>query len=344
MQAASRSILVGLITAWLLGGCDRGSGEAPVYELTGAAMGTTWSVKVANLPETLDRLALRDDIEALILASERSLSTYLPGSDLSRFNASRSTDWVTVSAELCAVVDISLGLAGMTDGAFDITIGPLVNLWGFGPGDSVTEPPTEKDITAAIAMTGHEKLHSDCDQPALRKDRADLYVDLSAFAKGYTVDKLAHTLDTHGVADYLVEIGGELMARGHNARGEAWAIAIEEPRLSGRAVQTIVGLSDSGMATSGDYRNFFRYADTLYSHSIDPRSGRPIDHSGASVTVVAKSTGFADAMATALLVMGPDAGIAFADRHEIAAFFMQRTDEGIEGRRSAAFANEVALK
>jgi len=332
-----------LSMAFAIAGCDNGPGKAPLYELAGSAMGTTWSIKVASLPDGTDRIALRDELESLLARTEQALSTYVSGSVLSRFNASRSTDWIAVPVELCTIVDVALGISEMTGGAFDVTVGPLVNLWGFGPDGSISEPPPADQIASVRAATGYRKLHADCDRPALKKDRPDLYVDLSAFAKGYTVDKLAHVLDTRGVVNYLVEIGGELKARGRNARDTEWAIAVEEPLLTGRSVQTIVGLRDSGMATSGDYRNYFRHADTLYSHTIDPRTGAPIAHDGASVTVVAESTGFADAMATALLVLGPDAGMEFADRHAIAAYFLVRSDDGLDERRSERFAAEVSL-
>ncbi len=332
-----------LVVALLLSACGGDTDRPRQLELNGAAMGTTWSVQVLDLPAGDDRAALRDDVEAAIVRAEQMLSTYIPGSDLMRFNRSGRTDWVDVSDELCSIVDTALTLSEMTGGAFDITVGPLVNLWGFGPDGNVTEPPAEDLIERVGAHTGYRKLEADCGRPALRKASADVYVDLSAFAKGYTVDKVAHILDAREVANYLVEIGGELRGRGLNASGREWAIAIEEPRLEGRSVQTIVGLSDRGMATSGDYRNFFEFDGRLYSHTIDPRTHWPISHAGASVTVVSESAGFADAMATALLVLGPEDGIEFADRHEIAAYFLVRTDAGLAERRSAQFEREVSI-
>ena len=327
----------------MLAACSGEQDRPGVYELAGAAMGTTWSIKLADLPDEVDRAQLRDDVEAMLVSTERTLSTYMPESDLSRFNASRNTDWIAVSLELCATVEAALEFGRLSGGAFDITVGPVVNLWGFGPEGHRSEPPAADQIAAALAETGLEHLDTDCQQPALKKDLASLYVDLSAFAKGYTVDKLGSALRSHGVDNFLVELGGELLARGVNGRGEPWAIAIEEPRLAGRSVQTIVGLDNTGMATSGDYRNFFEHDDRLYSHTIDPRSGEPISHAGASVTVVSDSAGFADAMATALLVLGPEDGIAFADRYDIAAYFLIRTESGIDERRSEHFATEVTL-
>ncbi|MDJ0939528.1 MAG: FAD:protein FMN transferase [Woeseiaceae bacterium] len=324
-----------------LGAC--GGKQAPYHELTGPSMGTTYSIKVVDLGEA-DEQELRSDIVYVLTASEQLMSTYIADSDVSQFNAVRDTDWVSVSPELCTVVELALGLSEMTGGAFDVTVGPVVNLWGFGPVESLTEPPDDQSVDTALESVGYRRLGADCERPALRKEVPDLQVDLSAFGKGFTVDKVAHVLDTYGITDYLVEIGGELRMRGLNAAGKPWAIAIETPRLDGRSVQSIADLTDTGMATSGDYRNFFEHNGTLYSHTINPSTGRPVTHGAASVTVIAESTAFADAMATALLVMGPETGIEYADERDIAAYFLVRDGEGIVERYSETFGQEVALR
>ena len=335
-----------IVAATLLGtsACgDRGY-ERPVQELVGSTMGTTFSVKVVSPPADLDLAALQQDIQDTLDAINRTMSTYLEDSDLSRFNANPSTEWIPVTAELCHAVEAAKVVSEFTDGAFDVTVGPLVNLWGFGPGDSVVEPPSEDVVKATLQDTGHEKLHVDCDVPALRKEAAGIYVDLSAFAKGHAVDKLAELLDARYLPDYLVEIGGELRLRGLNAKDEHWAIAIETPDRGARSVQTVVHLTDSAMATSGDYRNFFEHEGRHYSHTIDPRNGFPVTHDGASVTVVADTAAFADAAATALLVMGPEAGLALAEQESIAAYFLLRLGSGFEERVSSLFANEVLVR
>jgi thiamine biosynthesis lipoprotein len=206
------------------------------------------------------------------------------------------------------------------------------------------EPPSEEAVQAAMSNTGHARLHVDCEAPALRKDVAGIYVDLSAFAKGHAVDKVADLLDTRALQDYLVEIGGELRLRGINAKNENWAIAIETPDRGARSVQTVLHLTNTAMATSGDYRNFFEYEGRHYSHTIDPRTGFPVTHDGASVTVVADTAAFADAAATALLVMGPDDGLALAERESISAYFLLRLGSGFEERVSSLFANEVLVR
>ena len=239
------------------------------------------------------------------------------------------------------MVTEALTLSAATNGAFDVTVGPLVNLWGFGPDGQVTEPPGAELIAVRLQAIGHELLHTDCSMPALRKDVPDIYVDLSAFAKGYGVDKLAALLDAADIHNYLVEIGGELRVRGTNASGNNWGIAIESPGKAGMAVHTVVSVTNTAVATSGDYRNYFEHDGRMYSHTIDPRTGYPVAHDAASVTVLAATAAFADAMATALLVMGPDDGIAYAEREGIAAVFLVREDDGFRELRTTPYDEQV---
>jgi len=229
----------------------------------------------------------------------------------------------------------------MSGGAFDITVGPLVNLWGFGAAGIAQQPPGQADIDEALQTTGFEQLQTDCGKPALRKRLAKLHVDLSAYAKGYAVDRLATLLDEAGIADYLVEIGGEMRMRGSNASRQKWAIAIETPSRAGRTVQTIIHLTDAAVATSGDYRNYFEYDGAVFSHTIDPQSGYPVTHEAASVTVIADNAAFADGVATALLVLGPKAGMELAEREQIAAYFLLRMGDEIEERMSSLFTSSV---
>jgi len=334
MRARPHLLLIFL----LLTGCNGQGARVPEYELTGQSMGTTYSIKLVGPAENLDREALGTNLAEELRSIEARLSTYMPESELSQFNASNSTDWVTVSDELCELIDAALAISKRTDGAFDVTIGPLVNLWGFGPDGNRYAPPDDESIAAALQLVGYESLHADCSVPAIRKDKPLIYVDLSAFAKGYAVDRLAAILEDHGQANFLVEVGGELRLHGLNASGERWSIAIEKPEEHARAVQTIVHVSDCGMATSGDYRNFFEYHGQRFSHTIDPTTGRPVAHAAAAVTVIRDSAAEADALATALLVLGPDAGLALAAKNGIAAYFLLRTGTGIEERSTGEFA------
>ena len=300
-------------------------------------MGTTFNVTlVAPTPDTdLDKLQSRihDRLEHI----ENIASTYRDDSEVSRFNAETSTDWERVIPEFCRMVMAANEVSFMTQGAFDITVGPLVNLWGFGPENQEYELPTDEEITAAQANVGYEMLETDCDHSVMRKASAAIYIDLSGWAKGYAVDQIAQLLDEQGLTNYLVEIGGELRARGHNAEQSKFAIAIEKPLQDNTMAYDVVHLSDVSVATSGDYRNFFEHDGKRYSHSIDPRTGRPVSGELAGVTVISTKTAYADAVATAFLVLGPEDGHALAEKLRIAAYFLVRTEDGIEEKTTSQF-------
>ncbi|TVQ84432.1 MAG: FAD:protein FMN transferase [Chromatiaceae bacterium] len=311
-------------------GCDR-SPATPVLAFGGHSMGTSYSVQIVTPPPALDAAKLQRQVNDLLEQINASMSTWRPDSELSRFNANPSTDWVAVSPDLAAVVASAQSVSVASDGAFDITVGPLVALWGFGPsadpGQTPETVPAPAAIAAARARTGFRQLAVRTDPPALRKARPDLYLDLSGIAKGHGVDRVAALLASLGLGDFLVEIGGELVGRGVNARGEPWRIAIErpDPGPTRRPLQ-VLPLNGRGLATSGDYRNFFEHDGVRYTHSIDPASGRPVAHQLASVTVVANSAELADAWATALLVLGPERGPEMARAQDLAALFLIRTE------------------
>lgn len=326
----------------LVSACERDA-RLPEYELTGTTMGTTFSVKVIKPSVDLSMEALREQIRAELDSVELLTSTYKEDSELSKFNSNPSIEWVAVSAELCDVVEQALELSRQTDGAFDITVGPLVNLWGFGADGLVDHPPSATAIQETLARVGHRKIEARCDDPALRKQRGDVFVDLSGWAKGYAVDQVAKLLDDTPLSNYLVEVGGELRAQGLNAEREQWAIAIERPIVDGREIQLIVRLTDMGMATSGDYRNFFEFEGVRYSHIIDSRSGQPVSHALAAVTVINESVAVADAMATALLTLGPDRGPVVAEELGIAGYFLIHSPTGIETRTTRSFDRMQAI-
>ena len=315
----------------------QGESRLPEHVLTGATMGTSFNIKLVAPDMNLDFEALGEDINQRLQAIDKVMSTYREDSDLSAFNASRSTDWVDVSSELCEAVEQSLVVSRETNGAFDVTVGPLVNLWGFGPGLVTVTPPVQADIDTAMTQTGYTHLSTDCSAPAIRKAIPELYVDLSGWAKGYAVDELGQLLDGKGLENYLAEIGGELRVRGHNSSRQKWAIAIEDPDINQRAAQSVYRLTDVAVATSGDYRNYFEHDGQQYSHTIDARTGRPVAHNLASVTVVDRSAAFADAMATALLVLGPDAGPDMADELQVAGLFLIRNENELVVQTSSAF-------
>jgi len=315
--------------------------EHRVLELQGATMGTSYSIQVVDIPPTIQPDTLRDQIETELDHVNGLMSTYREDSELSGFNRSRSTDWLPVSPELASLVEEALWTSKVSGGAFDATVGPLVNLWGFGPGDRPDVVPADARIAEAQAHVGYHKLSARQDPPALEKSDPDLYLDLSAIAKGYGVDRVAELLEGAGVENYLVEIGGDLRGRGHNGQGVPWHIAVERPNPGAREIERIVELQGGAMATSGDYRNFFEIDGKRYSHTIDPKTGRPVTHDLGSVTVLAPRTARADALATAFLVLGPQAGLALAESLETPALFIVRTPEGYSELQTSTFDSAI---
>ena len=307
-----------------------GESRLPQYELSGNAMGTTFNILLVDPSDDFVSAAMQERVTETLARIDDLASTWKAESQLSQLNAEHSTDWIAVSHELCVALESALEIGRLSDGAFDITVGPLVNLWGFGPDGMVTTPPSDEALASAMESVGYERLETRCDQPAIRKAHARLYVDLSGWAKGLAVDEVASMLDHGGLTDYLVEIGGEIRVRGHNSAGEKWAIAVEAPSTQQRKPHSVLRVTDTSVATSGDYRNYFDHDGERYSHTIDARTGRPVTHDLAAVTVVNKSAAFADAMATALLVLGPDAGPKLAKHLQIAGYFLVRNATGIE--------------
>jgi thiamine biosynthesis lipoprotein len=331
-------ILLALVVAgWWFAESRRGD-DAALVQFSGSTMGTTYTVKARQVPEGMTAADLQTEVDRILVDVNQQMSTYDESSELSRFNQSQSTEWVKVSKALAQVVQRSLEISRLTDGAFDVTVGPLVNLWGFGPDLSEDQTPSDAELQAALDRVGHQQLEARLSPPALKKDRADLYVDLSAIAKGFGVDEIVQYLESQGISHYLVEIGGELRGKGLNPQDVPWRIAIEEPNPGKRAVQQVVEIVDRGIATSGDYRNFFEINGQRYSHAINPRTGQPIRHQLASVTVVNESAMEADAWATALLVLGPERGAAMAEKQNLAAFFIVINGSGLQEKPSPQFA------
>jgi len=322
-----------------LSGCSGTDLAEGVACFRGRTMGTGYSVQSAE-PNGLSK-ALEADTAALLEQIETRMSTYLPSSELSRFNASRDTDWMPLSAPNARVIASALEASAASGGAFDATVGPLVNLWGFGPDDRRGAAPAEAEIGAALERVGYANIELDAAGEAIRKLRADAYLDLSGIAKGHAVDDVAELLERHGHTAYLAEIGGELRARGTKEDGSAWRVAIERPTAGRRAVYRVVELRDAAIATSGDYRNFFDAGGQRYSHSIDPRGGRPVAHELASVSVIADSTMEADALSTALMIQGPAEGLDFAREHSLAAHFVIKSAAGLNETYTDAFARHL---
>lgn len=306
---------------------------APVA-LAGATMGTTWSARLA-LPQHLTVDAVRAAIQQALDKIVAQMSTWDSASDLSRYNRA-DPGWQPLPHDCLHVLQHALQLAADTDGAYDPTIGPLVNAWGFGPPPYASEPPSTDTISALRQRCGWQRVRLDRDglcawQPG------GAYLDLSAIAKGYGVDLAAQALNALGVTDYLMEVGGELRARGQRPDGRPWRVAIEVPDGSDDHALNLV-LSDLSIATSGDYRRYRDSATGRYAHTVDPRTGQPVSNGVASVTVIHADCMHADALATALTVLGERDGMAYAQRHRLAALFILRNGHELRLAASDAFA------
>jgi len=303
-------------------------------------MGTTYSIIVPGLKKS-DQRTLQSNVEASLSAVNAAMSTYQTDSAISNFNRSATTHWIEIPEHFAVVANAALQIAVLSDGAFDPTVGPLVTLWGFGK-DQRQELPETDEIAELRLSVGHQQIAVDVENPSLKKLNPSVQIDLNAIAKGYAVDLLAEDVASLGYKNYLVEIGGELRAAGNNAEGDPWRIGIEQP-VPGKAASGLY-LTSGGVATSGDYRNVFEQDGRRYSHIIDPRSGYPVDHSLASVTVVADTAMLADAWATTLMVLGPDDGMKIADQMELAAYFIVRTGPQAFSSRSSDQFEKLELR
>ena len=299
-------------------------------------MGTTYEVTVAGFPA--DRQDLEQDIADRLSSIDAAMSTYDPESEISRFNRSTSTDWVPVSRDTFNVFRHAQEISDVSGGAFDVTVGPLVEAWGFGAGGPVDVIPSDDDVDRLLQSVGYRQIELDETIPAIRKAHPTVATDLSAIAKGYAVDRVADLLNREGYDSYLIEVGGEVRARGHHPDGRPWRVGIEHPGRGLGATERVVALTDAALATSGDYWNYFEQDGVRFSHTIDPRTGRPVAHALASVSVIDTLCVRADAVATALEVLGPDDGYDLAVEQNWAVLLLIRQRDGrYRERMSPAF-------
>ncbi len=313
-------------------------------------MGTSWSVKLVR-PGHLSLQQVHAGIQRQLDQVVQQMSTWLDSSDISRFNRAPANSWHPLPKEFFKVLDYAVYTAQQSGGAYDPTVGPLVNLWGFGPGGSYDGPPQPEAIGQALARQGWRKLQLDRIRQRVLQP-GGMYLDLSSIAKGYGVDQVADYLQAQGVQSYLVEVGGELRGYGSKPDADPWWVALEQPpsasvkdqadSASSQPQASIVALHGLAIATSGDYRRYFEQDGRRYSHTLDPRSGYPVQHAPASVTVLHASCMMADALATALTVLGVAEGLDYARDQNIAARFVSRTVSrtalGFEEQLSPAFA------
>ncbi|MEM6690565.1 MAG: FAD:protein FMN transferase [Planctomycetota bacterium] len=294
-------------------------------------MGTVYNVSVFDEDDELDIAKLRLVVDAELRRVNDEMSTYLGSSEISQFNESETTDWFDVSPGFAKVVAKSLDVAEATNGAFDVTVGPLVNLWNFGPNKRSRKIPDDLELESAREVVGYQKLSVRLDPPAIKKDIADLRIDLSSIAKGHGSDRVVEALSKEGAENVFVEVGGEVRVRG-SKDGVPWRVGVQTPDAAMNQITKAFDLTSevgTAMATSGDYRNFFKVAGQKYSHTIDPRVGRPVRHDLASVSVVAEDCMTADAWATALSVVGFDEALALARQNDLVVYLLRRTDDGV---------------
>ncbi|MBD2822066.1 FAD:protein FMN transferase [Xenorhabdus sp. 42] len=323
-----------LFAVMLLAAC----GGPEQKNLNGQTMGTYYSVKYvadSSVPAPGD---LQKEIDRLLEEVNDQMSTYRPNSELSRFNQSRDVNKpFAVSAATAKVVKEALRINKLTEGALDVTVGPLVNLWGFGPEGRITKAPTDEELATRRVWTGIE--HLSVEGNNLIKTIPELYVDLSSIAKGYGVDVVAEYLGSQNIKNYMVDIGGEVRTSGNNGKGNPWRIAIEKPSDAGmeQSAQEIIEPGNMSVATSGDYRNYFEQNGIRYSHTINPKTGKPIKHNLVSITVIAPTCMSADGFSTGLDVLGPEKGMEVAEKLNIPVFMIVKAKDGFEERYSTAF-------
>ncbi|MDY0189146.1 MAG: FAD:protein FMN transferase [Desulfuromonas sp.] len=294
-----------------------------LISITGQTMGTTYHIKVlADQSTNIDIDTLKKEIDQRLFQIDHKMSTYKQDSELSLFNQFPANQWMNISPELMYVINCGQQLSTATEGAFDITLGKLVNLWGFGPTINTSTIPSADTIHKLQQYIGYNRLKLQPSPPALLKENDSIYVDLSAIAKGYAVDAIALVIEHNNIENFLVEIGGEIITSGHKNDNLPWVVGIETPVTNARKVEKQLRLNGVAMATSGDYRNYFEQDGVRYSHTIDPQTGYPIKHKLASVTVIAQNCMQADGLATSFMVMGPIKALEYAQSNNIAVFML----------------------
>lgn len=320
-----------------LSGCGGDSQE----RFGGPTMGSTYSIRYVRTTSAPQPKELQRQVESILSEVDRQMSTYRDDSDIERFNNLPANSCQPVPAPVLHLVRTGEQLSQASDGAFDLTVEPLLNLWGFGPQAREVKVPEAATLAQVRQRVGHQHLRIEGDQ--LCKDAA-VEVDFNSIAAGYAVDRIAERLTELGIHRYLVEATGELKAAGRKLDGSPWRIALEEPRDDQQVAEKIIDVDGFGVSTSGDYRNYFQQDGRRYSHTLDARTGAPITHQLASVTVLHPSALMADGLSTLLLVLGPQQGWDYAEQHRIAAFFVMRDGAGFVTRSNEAFEVLTAVK
>ena len=328
-----------LLAFCCLAGCV--SEERPV-QISGAIFGTTWSLTYLGAPDEVSPSQVQSEIDAAFTLVNESMNHYDPSSLISEFNMLPAQTPIEVDWDFTYVLSAALELTEATRGAYDVSVSALSDLWGFGP-EGPRQFPDAADIEMTRAQVGVAQLHWESTTRALSKRASGLKLDFSSLAKGYAVDLGADALEDLDIPHFMLEVGGEVRVRGASPRGDAWRIAVERPEAGVRGgIQAALAVSDTGIATSGDYRNFFERDGQRYSHLIDPRTGYPIQHDVVSVTVVHGSAMMADAWATALTVMGSAEAMVLAEERGLAVYLLKRAGDTLEVFSSTGMAQWLA--
>jgi thiamine biosynthesis lipoprotein len=320
-----------VVLAGVLSGCGNGDSQERV---DGPTMGSRYSIQYVRHSSTPGPKAVQAEVENILAEVDRQFSTYRSDSDIERFNDLPANRCQTMPAPILKLVRVGEQLSEQSEGSFDLTVEPLLNLWGFGPQAREEKVPAAQALAEVRQRVGYQHLRIDRDQ--LCKD-ASVEVDFNSIAAGYAVDTIAEKLEALGIHNYLAEVTGELKAAGKKLDGSSWKIALEEPRDDQQVAQKIITVDGYGVSTSGDYRNYFQQDGKRYSHTFDARTGAPVSHTLASVTVINPSALMADGLSTLLLILGPERGWDYAEKHDIGAFFVIRADTGFVTRTNQAF-------
>lgn len=336
--------IIGLLL--MLNGLYACSAQDKVEKLSGSTMGTSYHITLMNAPYDINTIDLQQDIDIELAGLVQTFSHYEENSELSRLNQAPLKQWHQVSPELLEVLNTAKNISELSGGAFDVTAGKLLQLWGFGRATGNDEIPDDNAITSALDDIGYIYLEINHNSASVKKNR-DIIIDLSAIAKGYAVDRIAELLNKRRIENYMVEIGGEVRARGLNPKHKPWRLGVINPDLlnsdntaSGATPLAAVNIQDSAVATSGDYFNYFEKDGVRYSHTLNPKTGKPITHNLASITVIADTVMYADAWATALNVLGYEAGNRLAESQGIKAYFVWRE---IDGSLKTAYTSHIKL-
>lgn len=328
-----------LVLAFLVGCGQPSPGPAPEpVAFTGAIMGTTYHIKVADAMTDDAANLIARSIEEALQEVDNTMSTYKPDSEISRLNTAPAGVPVAISENTVRVLTLALQVNQESEGAFDVTVGPLVNAWGFGP-KGPGAIPDDATLASLRLLVGPDKITLDPVARTITRTMDGVYCDPASVAEGFAVDQAAEVLLSRGFRNFMVEIGGEVRTAGHNAEGAPWKIAIEKPVDEGRVIQEIVGLSDISLSTSGNYRKFYMVDGKRISHTIDPKTGRPVDHSLASASVLHPNCALADSYSTAIMVLGPEKGLAFAEKLNLPVLLLIHGENGeLITRETASFA------